>query len=358
MKIAIISCYDQIDYIRTRVLRAAFASVPGVETIIVKNQHKGLLRYLEVPLKVLKLRFTVRPDAYVVTFRGYEMLPFTLLVKGRKPLVFDEMINAAEYLFEHNTLKPGSVLAKVFIAFYGFLLRRCRFILADTDAHGAYSAELCSVDSVRFRTIPISTDEATFYPRPGDRTNKRQEFNVFYYGVMRKLHGLGHVLDAAVMLADNPHISFTIGGDKGKSEAACQAAAAKGARITYMPWVPYDEIPLIASRAGLNLGGQFGDTLQSQFVISTKTFQFLACQTPVLVGRNKVNEGFKDKQNCLSVPLANAPAIAEAITWAYDHPKELAAIGRAGRKLYETHFSQAVINGLTKDMVDKLVEPA
>ncbi len=353
MKIAIISCYDQIDYIRTRVLRSAFAAVPGVETIIVKNKHRGLLRYVEVPLKVLKLRFTKRPDVYVITFRGYEMLPFVLFVKGRKPLIFDEMINAAEYLYEHKRLRFGSVPDKLFRRFYGWLLRRCRFVLADTEAHAQYSAELCNVSISKFRTIPISTDETVFYPR--SKPSKQKDFSVFYYGVMKRLHGLEYVLQAAMNLADNPHIRFILGGDKGKSEAACKAAIKKGARISYMPWVPFEEIPIIASQAGLTLGGPFGETLQSQFVITTKTFQFLACRAPVLLGRNKVNEGFKDKQNCLVVPLDDAKAISQAIAWAYDHPKELQKIAAEGRKLYEMHFSQSIINQKITNIVEDLI---
>lgn len=352
MKIAIISCYDQIDYIRTRVLRAAFSSVPGAQTIIVKNTHKGLLRYLETPFKILQCRFKDRPDAYVITFRGYEMLPFTLLVKGRKPLIFDEMINAAEYLAEHNIVGLESPLGKLFRWWYGKLLRRCRFVLADTDAHARLSAELCNLKANKFVTIPISTDEGTFYPRK--KNVQRKEFNVFYYGVMRRLHGLKHVLEAAVKLADNPNITFTLGGDKGRSEAACREAIAKGARITYMPWVPFDDIPKIAAASGVSLGGPFSKTFQSQFVITTKTFQFLACEVPVLIGRNKVNEGLKDKQNCLSVPPDDPGALAEAIRWAYEHPKELRKIAAEGRKLYETHFSQAIINKKVAKLVEDL----
>jgi glycosyltransferase involved in cell wall biosynthesis len=354
MKIAIVSCYDQIDYIRARVLRAGFAAVPGVQTVVIKNKHKGLLRYFEVPYNIVKARFSVRPDAWAITFRGYEMLPFLLLVKGRKPLIFDEMLNAAEYLNEHSVLKHDTFLDKLFRGWYGWLLRRCRFVLADTDAHAEYSAKLCRVDRAKFRTIPISTDESVFYPRPKAGKADAKTFNVFYYGVMRRLHGLEYVLEAAVKLAANPHITFTIGGDKGESQAACQAAVARGARITYMPWVPFGDIPVIASTAGLNLGGPFGKTLQSQFVITTKTFQFLALEAPVLIGENKVQEGFINKKNCLIVPPNSAGAIADAITWAYEHPAGLKKIAVAGHSLYQQHFSQKHINARLSELVREL----
>ena len=343
MKIAIITCYDQVDsHTRPRVLRTGFAACDGVTTIVVKNKHKGLLRYLETPLKILALRIKHRPDAYVITFRGYEMLPFVLLIKGRKPLIFDEMVNAIEYLHEHKKIAPGSMADKLFSAFYSWLLKRCRFVLADTDAHAKLSARLCKIDLARYVTVPIGTDESVFFPSP--KTSKKKGFNVYYYGVMVKLHGVEYALEAAVELCKKyPDITFTMGGDKGKSEPAYKSAIKRGARLTYKPWYQYEEIAEYAHKADLGIGGPFGDTPQSQFVITTKTFQFLAVALPVLVGRNKINGALKDKVNSLVVPQGDSKAIVRAISWAYEHPKELKQVAAAGRKLYDEQFSNKVI---------------
>ena len=354
MKIAVITCYDQNDYVRAKSLRAGFAAVPGVQAIVLKNKHTGLLRYIEVPLRLLKLRFAQRPDVYVLTFRGYEMLPLLLLLKGRKPLIFDEFINAAEYLAEHNKLQPQSGLGKLFRRWYGGLLRRCRMILADTEAHADYSSELCNVPRGCYRALPVNADETLFYPRPA--TGPAPEtFTVFYYGNgMTPLHGLQLVLDAAVALKGNPHIRFNIVGGKTRGEQACADAVAKGANITYETWIPFEDIAKRASAAGLCLGGPFGKTLQSQFVVTGKTYQFLAAGAPVLVGANEVSGIFTDKVNCLLVPQQDSEAIRQAIEWASAHPKELAAISHAGRMLYEAHFSQAVINRQLATLVEEL----
>jgi len=354
VKVVIITCYDQVDHPRPRILRKAFADCPGVQTIVIKNKHKGLLRYLEVPCRVLAARITKRPDAYVVTFRGYEMLPFVLCIKGRKPLVFDELVNAIAYLHEHNKVQPGSGADKVFRVFYGWLIRRCRFVLADTQAHGEFSASLSKADPGRFITIPVSADESTFYPRK-TKAGPTKGFNVFYYGVMTKLHGLQYMLDAAVILCKKyPDMTFTMGGDAGRSDAAFKAAVKKGARITHRPWFPYEELPGYAQAANVCVGGPFGNTPQSQFVITTKTFQFLAMGLPVLIGRNKVNTIFNHKVNSLVVPQGDTQALVDAISWAYEHPKELTAIGQAGRKLYEQQFSQAIIAKQLQKIVEEL----
>jgi glycosyltransferase involved in cell wall biosynthesis len=358
MKIAVISCYDQIDYVRALTLRAAVAACPGVEMVVIKNKHKGLLRYLEVPLKILRCRFRDRPDAYLITFRGYEMLPFVLLIKGRAPLIFDEYINAAEYLQEHNTLALDSRLGKLFLWWYSGLLRRCKFILADTQAHAEYSAELTKVELAKYVALPVGTDETLFRPDASTHLpSKNGALRVFYYGVMRQLHGLEYVADAAVRLAKtHPKVEFIISDPRGDQAPLLNTAIKRGANITIISgWIPFDTLPRHEIEADLCLGGPYGKTLQSQFVVTTKTYQFLACAAPSLIAKNlAVSEGFVDKKNCLLVPQADVKAMTQAIGWAADHPKELRAIGRAGRALYEQRFSHAVVTKKVRRMLGAL----
>ncbi|HEX7963820.1 MAG TPA: glycosyltransferase [Candidatus Saccharimonadales bacterium] len=352
MKIAVITCYDQRDYIRAKGLRTALRTCKNVELTVIKNKYKGLLRYLEVPLAILRLRFTVRPDAYVVTFRGYEMLLYMRLTGVRKPIIFDELINFVEYYEEHGVLRAGTLPDRLLRRFYRWQIRGCYRILADTSAHADFSAQTTGVPRTMYQTIPIAADERLFFP---GKEHPKKPFMVFYYGNgMTPLHGLQYVLDAAVLLKDNPDIQFSLVGGKQKAADACAVAAAHGAHVTYEQWIPFEEIPVRARQAGLCLGGPFGKTLQSQFVVTGKTTQFMACAAPVLIGKNKVSGAFKDRQNCLLVPPADAPAIAKAITWAFAHQSELRHIGAAGRDLYEREFSQAVVNQRVQELVVQL----
>jgi glycosyltransferase involved in cell wall biosynthesis len=354
MKIAVITCYDQNDYVRARTLRTAFAAVPGVEVKIIRNSHKGWLRYIEVPLKILSARLFAQPDAYVITFRGYEMLPFTLLVKGRRPLIFDELVNAIEYLQEHDRINLNGLFARQFVPWYGRLLERCRFVLADTASQALYSAELTSLNGDKFRVIPMAAAEELFYPE-ARRRPAGQPFTVFYYGNgMTPLHGLQYVLDAAAMLKDRPDVFFQIVGGHRPAAQACAAAAAQGAHVSYEEWIAFDEIANRARAADLCLGGPFGKTLQSQFVVPGKTTQFMACARPVMVSDNLAHIGFVDRQNCLRVPQADAAAIADTIRWAAGHRLQLQKIGLAGRLLYDRHFSQAVVNRAVRGIVKEL----
>ncbi len=355
MKIAIVSCYDQTEYPRARIFRAGFAEQDGVEVTIIRNQQKGLLRYIEVPAKILAARFRVRPDAYVITFRGYEMLLYMVLTLVRKPIIFDELVNFEEWMYENNVLKQHTLASKLFNKFYAWQLRRCRVILADTQAHAEFSSSLSGVPLDRYVVIPVGTDESMFQKEPLPKVRKKTDpFTVIYGGAMKRLHGLPYLLDAAVALKDDPRISFIITGGKEKTELACKEAAQKGARITFKPWVDFVDMPKLVASAGLNVAGPFGNTLQSQYVVTGKTFHFLAAGVAALIGKNKVQDGFKDKENCLLVPQADSTAIREAIVWAADHPEELRTIGAAGHKLYEKRFSKAVIYAQIRDLTSRL----
>lgn len=353
MKIAVVSCYDQTEYPRARILRAGFAAQENVEVTVIRNKQKGLLRYIEVPAKILAARFRVRPDAYVITFRGYEMLLYMVLTLVRKPIVFDELVNFEEWMYENGALKQGTLAAKLFAKFYSWQLRKCRVILADTEAHAEYSANLSHVPRSRYVVLPVGTDESVFNSH-APVVDKDGTFDVLYVGAMKRLHGLSYVLDAAVALKDDPRITFTIVGGKEKAKLACDEAKQKGARITYKPWVNFVELPKLAASAGLNLSGPFGNTLQSQFVVTGKTYNLLAAGLVPLIGKNRVQDGFKDKENCLLVPQADAKAIEGAIVWAAEHPAEMQAIGKAGRKLYEERFSQPKLYAIVGDIVAEL----
>lgn len=352
MKIGFVVCYDQQNYVRANTLRKGLESTKGVSIIDIANDSPGLLRYFETPWKILKSRFTTKPDAYLVTFRGYEMLLYMVLTFVRKPIIFDEFINFTEWMDEHRMIRRGTIPYKIFRKWYAWQARKCRIILADTEAHAKYSAELNGMSLDRYVTIPVGTNEDVFAYDPNATPSK--PFTVFYYGNMLPLHGLEYVLEAAILLKGVPGIKFHVVGGGKQAEEACEDAAAQGANIYYQKWVNFDHLPAIASTAGLTIGGPLGNTLQSQFVITGKTYQFLSLGVPVLIGKNEVNGDFVDKRNCLMVSQAKADRIAEAVRWAYSHPEHLKQIAANGHKLYEEKFSQKHINHLVAKAIAQL----
>lgn len=352
--IAIVNCYKQPDYVRAVSLRQGLRDSDVFENVIVvKNTHTGVQRYLDVIIELIKVRFTQNPDVYLLTFRGYEILPFLMLIALGKKVVYDEFINPYEwFVYEHKKFSASSLPGRLLKSAFQFMGRHVTTILADTQSHADYSAELMDIPIQKYKAIPVSTDEETFQPIA---PRQHDGFRVLYYGNMLPLHGVQYVIDAATKLADHKDIIFHLVGGKEEVARRVEDAVAEGAHIEYDEWIPYAQLPEAFAQSDLCLGGPFGGTVQSQFVVTGKTYQFMAAEKPAVIGANKESHVFKDGIDSLIVPEANPDALAEAILWAKDHPMELQKIAAAGRQLYEKEFSNKRVADDLRDLFTTLL---
>lgn len=357
MKIAVVTCYHDPDYVRARSLRAAIAAQAGVTPIIIKNSHKGILRYAQVLWQMILVKWRQKPAAFLITFRGQEILPLALLIAGRTPVWFDEFIIPSAYARAEKHQKSFAIVTKHFLArvskpLYNFCLRRCDTILSDTLAHAELSARLVRINLSHYLPVPVGTDEKLF--KPVDANKKAEPFQIFYYSTgMQPLHGISYVLESAERLAGDRRFSFLLVGGKKPMEHAVADSVARGARIEYRAWVPFTDLPGIMRESGLCLGGPFGGTPQAEHVITGKSYQSLACGAPTIVGANVATEQFfKDKVNSIVVPQKNVDALIAAYTWAVENPRDLAAVAERGRKLYEREFSHEALARIVAPLVD------
>lgn len=360
MKIAVITCYHDPDYVRARTIRAALRKVPGVSMLEVKNSHKGPLRYPQIFWRIWQAKKQHKPDAYVLTFRGQEILPFVQLLIGKKPLIFDEMIVPIAYANNEKHKKSLKIRTFYFLArlsepLYRRWLQRCTFILADTKAHAELSARTSNMNLSRYIALPVGTDEKIF--KPATKNTKPQEkFTVFYYSKgMLPLHGVEYVLQAAELLKDDDSINFLLVGGKQPLRDAVAGAVSRGAHVEFKEWIPFEELMATMHAAGLNMGGPFGGSNQAQHVITTKEYQMLAAAVPTVIGDSEATrEYFTDKENALVVPQADPEAIKKAILWAQKHPLDLRQIALSGRKLYEKNFSTVALTKIWQSIVSDL----
>lgn len=354
-KICLITCYNQPDYIRARTLRAALGSMDEVELIVVKNKHTNILRYIEVFYRVLVIRLKYHPDIYFQTFRGYESFPILRLITIGKKFIFDEFINPIEHIaYENHYIKPGGAIATIARLGYKFWLRTVNVIVTDTSSHAAYSAKLMKIPISKYVPLIVSTDEQVFKKTNTSKKPLSDTFTVFYYGLfMMPLQGLDTILDAMRLLKDQKIKLFLIGGKDSTMQKVADAKE-EGANIEYKKFVPYESLPTYMESADLCLAGPFGGTIQAQYVIGGKTFQYQRMGRPVIIGRNKESHIWTDKKDALIVDQADPKQLADVISWAKDHPSELNKIGGAGRELYDEKLSnQELVRELRALLVSK-----
>lgn len=357
--IAVVTCYHEPDYVRARVLRAAVAGVPGVESIIIKNKRRNALRYAEVLWRMLRVKYREKPAAFLITFRGQEILPFALLIAGRTPVWFDEFIVPSAYarLENHRQTFKKRMIRTVFRLsepLYRASLRHCQVIFSDTPSHAELGAKMSEVNLSKYVAVPVGTDETVFKPK--DNTKKTEPFQVFYYTTdMQPLHGISYVLDAAERLAGDRRIKFLLVGGKKPMEQAVATAVERGARIEYRRWVPFDELAKVMRESGVSLGGPFGGTPQAGHVVTGKTYQSLACGVPTIIGYNDDTAAmFIDHENALIVRQKSPESLVDTLIWAIEHPVELQRIGDKGRALYERNFSNDALIRIMTPLVERL----
>lgn len=315
----------------------------GIDVIVVKNKYTGVMRYAEVAIKTLFIRIRTQPNIYLLTFRGYEMLvPVRMLTIGR-PLIYDEFIHPIEWLaYEHSKIKPNGLFMRAFIVFYRAITQSTQLLLTDTESHANLSATITGLQRNKIVNVPVGTDESVFVYKKNKKSHNRI-FTAFYYGNMLPLHGLEYVVEAAIILKDEPIEFVLVGGGK-NSVKLVERAKTRGANITHKHWVNFLELPKLMAVADVCLAGPFGATFQSRYVITGKAYQYLAMGRPTLVGENYESHVFTDKVNALVVPMADSKMLADALRWARKNRDLLDAIGLAGRRLYEKNYSNHVLS--------------
>lgn len=338
--VCLVTCYRDPAYIRVKTIEAGLR-YNKANSVVVKNSKRGLLRYPEVVLKLIKARILHNPDLYLVTFRGYEILPFVLLIGLGKKIVFDEFINPIEWaVHEHGRIAKGGIGEKMLTNIYRTMLKRVDTIVTDTISHAKYSASLMNLPLSKYQPVIVGTDEENFKALRSDK--KGGKFQVLYYGSMLPLHGIEHVIQAAIDMKDY-EVEFLLigGGDKLKNDV--EEAISKGANIKYKKWVPYEDLPMVIANSDVCLGGPLGNTVQSRFIITGKAIQFLRMGKPVIIGKNEESGVFKDKIDAMVIDQGSAEAIKNAIKWLYENPDKRKSMGEQGAVLYDKLFSSSIL---------------
>ena len=342
IKVCYILSYRCPNYVRTKTLIAALKRMDNVVLFEAINTTKGIFRYIQTLSRLLAIRMTKKPDYYILGFRGYEIFWIVRILTLGTPLIFDHMMSPYDSLLnERKMFKKGSPIEKLIYLYEKSILKYSDVILTDTVIHGEFFAELFKEQREKIHAIHVGANEDLFKNLPsGKKTQKKEFFDVFFYGTFLPLHGIDIILKAASIVKDRS-IRFTLIGGKKKDlqDFYERKKKLKLKNVIHKEWVDYEQLPSMISESDLCLGGPFGNTGQARRVISGKTFQFLAMGKPTVVGKIDADYGFEDKKNCLLVPQCNEKELANTIFWCFENQEKLGEIGQRGLELYRTKFS-------------------
>jgi glycosyltransferase involved in cell wall biosynthesis len=282
-------------------------------------------------------------DAFLVGYPGHFDLPAAHRAAKGRPVVFNPLVSLADTLVtDRGRFRPGSLAARALEAIDRRAFRSADRVVADTQTHARYLAELAGLREVD--VCFVGAEERLFRPV----WEPHEDFTALFVGKLIPLQGLETILDAARRV---PEIPFRVVGS-GQLESLL---AARPANVEHVSWVEYELLPEELRRAGCALG-IFGRTGKAQRVIPNKAFQALASGTPLITADTPAaREVLVDGESALLVPAGDADALAEAVRRLVGEPELARRIGTGGREAYERNASEAVLGERWRGIIERLL---
>jgi glycosyltransferase involved in cell wall biosynthesis len=285
------------------------------------------------------------------------------LVWGTSPPIFQGVtawllarLKRVPFLFEVRDLWPAfaidvgvlrnPLLIKLSLWLERFLYRRADRMMVNSPGfiqhvtqRGARWVEL----------IPNGADPSMFDPAADGHAlrtahNLADRFVVLYAGAHGMSNDLGILLQAAEQLHSHPEIYFVLVGD-GKEKATLQAEAARLnlSNVLFLPPVPKTEMGDVLAAADACLAILKPIPMYST-TYPNKVFDYMAAGRPLLLAIDGVSRTVMEQAGAgLFVPPGNPQALAEAVLRLAAYPEKSRAMGLAGRRAVEKHFSRRVI---------------
>lgn len=168
------------------------------------------------------------------------------------------------------------------------------------------------VDAKKFRCIPngIFVDEKNQLQESPVKFPEGK-FIVTYVGTIGKANALDYLIEAAKLLKEHTDIHFMIVGD-GAEKSALEKSA-QGLNITFSGPVGKHAVNAVLEKSSCAFIGWHREPLYKYGISANKLYDYLYSGIPVIHSVEAYNDMVKDAGAGISVPPADAKAIADAV---------------------------------------------
>ena len=168
------------------------------------------------------------------------------------------------------------------------------------------------------------------------------KFVVMYAGSLGHTSALDDVLEAALLLRDNPKIQFVIIGEGVKKESLMRFSHRHGlSNVLFLPFQPRDQFSEIMAAADVSLVTLNPNS--ASFSMPNKVFNIMASKRPILAvtpAESEVDKLIRIWKCGENVPVGQAEVLAETIIRFSKDTSYLEKLGENGRQALEGNFSR------------------
>lgn len=178
-----------------------------------------------------------------------------------------------------------------------------------------------SRDESKFVWIPNGIDEALLIEE--HLTDEQlqwlpqDKFVIGYTGTMGMANALEYLIEASILLKDNPKIHFVLVGD-GYLKKELQDQVKGNTNITFIPKINKNQVQHMLSFFDVCFVGRNKTPLFDYGVSSNKFFDYMLSKKPVISSSNKIKDPIELSGGGIVVPAESGPAIVEGIQKLYE----------------------------------------
>jgi glycosyltransferase involved in cell wall biosynthesis len=284
---------------------------------------------------------------------------YILSVWHRAALVYEVRDLWSEVAFQLGIVKNRGVIWTV-RRLERFLYARSQFVVINSPGF-IEPLKAIGVPASRIRLIPNGVDLEEFRPMPDARDRVRREhgwdehFVVMYAGSIGMANGLKLMLDAAMLMRDEPSVRFVLVGD-GQQRAELEALARERAlsNVQFTGAVPKQRVPELLAAADAGVASLL-DIPLFRTTYPNKVFDYMACGKPTLIAIDGVIRDVIDRsKGGVFVPPQDPQALAEGVRWLRAHPEEASAMGTRALAYVREHFDRRNAEVLMANVIDEV----
>lgn len=213
-------------------------------------------------------------------------------------------------------------------------------VIVDTPEHAKYFKDKFKLPRKKIKYVYIGADNNIFYPLPPEEPDN--VFRVLFYGKFTPLQGIEHLVETANILKEEKEIEFKIiGTGQTYKEITSLANKLQLKNITFVDWVPFEDLPKKINKADVCIGGHFGSSKKAMRVVANKVFQIIAMKKPIIISDSpsSISAGFIDKENCLFCEAQNPEKLARKILKLKNDTNLKKKISQGGFELFKNNFT-------------------
>ncbi|MGQ0763395.1 MAG: glycosyltransferase family 4 protein [Acidobacteriota bacterium] len=278
----------------------------------------------------------------------FSVIPAIALAKLRRAkIVLDVRDLWPDELITYGAFREGSIAVQVLRIVERWAYRNADCITATTQAIVEVIAER-GVSRENIFLLPNGADVELFHPLPAENPIAGEydfgnRFVVMYSGLFGIKHSLEVFLEAAAKLQDQKDIVFFLLGNGARRDAlVSQARQMKLDNVIFGDERIVGQVPSLLARADVCFAAVRPEPYPRK-VISVKVFEYLACEKPVVGALSGESARvLEESGGGIVVPPGDAHATAEAIRSLFHDHERRAAMGKAGRRYVDEHYSRSV----------------